>query len=141
MERLPEFLWNHPVLVSLFLITLGALSWTLLRRERGEISASEAVRLINDRNLLVLDVRTANAFANGHVVDALHIPSTELPQRLEELEKRRAKRPLLLFGSSLEQHAARKHLAEDCESYSLQGGALAWENASLPLIKGPKKPS
>ncbi len=136
MERLPEFIWNHPFLVSLFLVSLGLLLWTLLRRQPGEVGVSEAVRLINDRDMLVLDVRATGNFSRGHVVGALHIPVTELPKRLKELEKKRGQRPLLLFGTPLEQNASRKHLAEGCEAYCLRGGALAWETAGLPIVSG-----
>jgi rhodanese-related sulfurtransferase/glyoxylase-like metal-dependent hydrolase (beta-lactamase superfamily II) len=47
--------------------------------------ATLATRLASDDPPLVLDVRDADEFANGHVPGSLHIPYGELPERLGEL--------------------------------------------------------
>src|SRR3970282_2854225 len=66
------------------------LLWPLLSRlfrMSHEVSAIEAVQLINRRDALVLDVRDTGDYAAGHIANAKHVPEAQLADRLKELEK------------------------------------------------------
>lgn len=82
---------------------------------------------------LLLDVRTPEEFAAGHLPGALNIPLQELPQRAAELpgdgdivvyceSGRRAK-----LATQALHDAGFKHLRE------LQGSMRAWREAELPV--------
>jgi len=55
----------------------------------AELGPHNVKRLIDagDRGFVILDVRPAKAFQEGHVPGALSIPFEELPSRLRELPK------------------------------------------------------
>ena len=84
MDWIGEHLW-------LALAAAALAVWALMSRFRErllgfrEVGPAEAVRLINDEDALVLDVRTAGEFAAGHVPGARHLPLDRLQERLEEL--------------------------------------------------------
>lgn len=46
----------------------------------------ESLTQANQAELLILDVRSESEFDRGHVPGAIHIPHTDLTQRLSELE-------------------------------------------------------
>ena len=75
MSQLVEFAANHPFLVTGLLAALVAvLAFETRLRRQGvtHVSAADAVRLIN-KGALVVDVRSAEAFGAGHIVNARHV--------------------------------------------------------------------
>src|SRR5215831_16187325 len=98
MSRLAEFIQNHLLLASgVILLAVAAVTLELRHRMRGAsaLSPAEAVRLING-GALVLDVRNAEAYAAGHIIDARNIAENELGGQAESLKKYREK-PVLLY--------------------------------------------
>ena len=75
---------------------------------------------------LILDVRSAAEFAVGHLPGALHIPHTELRDRLDEVRDAAAGRPVrALCGSGVRSHIAHRLLTQSgFDSASLSGGML-----------------
>jgi hypothetical protein len=51
------------------------------------ISVSEALSAFKTGEAVFVDVRGAQYYDQGHIVNALSIPEEELPQRLAELQK------------------------------------------------------
>jgi len=52
------------------------------------VTADELQRRIDDRSAIVIDVRPAEEFADGHIAGAVSMPLKELEMRLKELPKR-----------------------------------------------------
>lgn len=52
------------------------------------VTANELQHRLNDRSVIVIDVRPAEEFAAGHIMGALSIPLEELGTRLKEFPKR-----------------------------------------------------
>ncbi|MBS1905695.1 MAG: FAD-dependent oxidoreductase [Actinobacteria bacterium] len=75
---------------------------------------------------LILDVRSAAEYAAGHLPGALHIPHTELRDRLDEVRAAAAGRPVrALCGSGVRSHIAHRLLTQSgFDSASLSGGML-----------------
>ena len=64
------------------------------------VTANEANQLINEnKEVLILDVRTKGEYAGGHISGAKLIPSSELSSRISELEKY-ANKPILVYCAS-----------------------------------------
>jgi rhodanese-related sulfurtransferase len=64
------------------------------------ITAEEANRLINEnKEVLILDVRTKGEYASGHIPGATLIPSSEIASRVSELEKY-VNKPILVYCAS-----------------------------------------
>lgn len=95
----------------------------------------EAVRLINDRNALVLDVRPPGDFKKGHILNALNVPQAKLAERLGELGKDTS-RPVVVYCALGGVSAQASHTLKKAgwtEVYPLKGGLNGWLAASLPV--------
>lgn len=55
-------------------------------------------KLIKENRGAIVDVRSYDEFAGGHVVGSINIPLTEIPQRMEEIQQ--LKMPLVLCCAS-----------------------------------------
>jgi rhodanese-related sulfurtransferase len=132
--------WNM-MLLGTAAVSGGMLIWPLLNRVSAggiaQVSALEAVQLMNRRDAVVLDVRNAAEFAAGHIPNARNIPFGELTNRLRELEKLKS-RPIIVNGQ------AGAHAAKVCgalkkigftDVVALRGGLNGWVEASLPVEK------
>ena len=119
-------------LVAVLLI-LNEMSGVVTGEKR--LSAPDAVRLINDANALVVDVRPAGDFKKGHILNALNLPQAKLAERMSELGKDTA-RPIVVYCalggvSAQAAHAMRK--AGYTQAFPLAGGLNGWMAASLPV--------
>lgn len=138
MDQFLVFAANHPLLF----VALGVIVLLIVANEvHGNLTAGkrltppEAVRLINDRDPIVLDVRPLADFKRGHLLGAQSVPIAKLEAELPRLGKH-PERPVIVYcalgGSSLT--AAQKlKKAGLQEVYPLRGGINAWLNASLPV--------
>jgi rhodanese-related sulfurtransferase len=144
LEQFLVFLQKSPfnmVLFGLALASGGMLLWPLVSRPfraSHEVSAFDAVQLINRRDALVLDVRAAGEYAGGHIANARHIQESQLADRAKELEKFRA-RPIIVScatGSRAPGVTGALRKKGFTEVFALRGGIAAWQQTSLPLEKG-----
>lgn len=138
MDRLFEFIGNHPFLVGLFVVLLALFIRNETRRGGQAVSAQQLVDLVNRDDALVLDVRDKKEFKDGHIVNSLNIPYAALENRLDELKKHK-ERPLVVV-CKMGQHSGtagtllRKNGFTDVRR--LTGGIAEWRNQSLPVVKG-----
>jgi rhodanese-related sulfurtransferase len=138
MDQLLYFVGQHPVLFSalgvvVVLLILNEMSGVVTGEKR--LSPQEAVRLINDRHALVLDVRTPADFKKGHILNAINVPQAKLGERLNELGKDTA-RPIVVYcalGGVAAQASHTLKKAGYAEVYPIKGGLNGWLSASLPV--------
>ena len=138
MDQLLQFVTLHPVLfsalgVAVVLLILNEMSGVVTGEKR--LSPVEAVRLINDRHALVLDVRTAADFKKGHIIDAVNVPQTKIGERLGEIGKDTS-RPIVVYcalGGVSAQAAHTLKKAGYAEVYPIRGGLNGWLGANLPV--------
>ena len=93
------------------------------------------------QDAFILDVRTANEFAKGHLPEAVNIPHTQLRARLDEVKAAAAGRPIAVTcQSGVRSYIAHRILAgAGFESRSLSGGMLtmrAWLGSDDMFVKG-----
>jgi len=140
MQQLIEFLSNHTLLTSLLVaIVLALYGTSFINRLRGikQVGPAEATQMINHDDAIVIDVRENNEYADGHIINAMHIPMTNVQSRISELEKHKSK-PIIVSCRSGARSATvcgwlKKHEFENVSN--LKGGVMAWTSASLPLSK------
>jgi len=125
------------LLIAVACVSGALLLWPMLRDRgsRANLSTLAATQLINSRHAQVVDVRPAEQFATGSVLNARNIPMAELGQRSNELRK---DRPVILVGNDgrTAHGAATKLRASGLgEVYVLAGGVAAWRDAGLPIRK------
>ena len=140
MPQYIEFFRNHPLLVMAFMAIATGLAWTFVAGRSGgvkRVGPSEATRLINSEEALVVDVRSDGEFRQGHIINALNVPEKELDSRLDKLEK--YKQTPIITVCRTGQFSAKAGAALRRQGFervhTLAGGLASWEGASLPLLK------
>lgn len=138
MDQLLQFFSNHPYLfvalgVVLALVVANELHGSLTGGKR--LNVVEAVRLINDRDPIILDVRPPADFKRGHLLNALNLPLTKLEELPGKVGKDKDK-PVLVYcalGGSSVGAADRLRKSGFAEVYPLRGGLNAWLTSNLPV--------
>ena len=130
---------NWLLFLALFAIAGMLIGGEVLRKMRGvsSLSAAEALRLINDQEALILDVRDGNEYKEGHIPQARHIPLGALRDRLGELTKAKDK-PIVVYcrnGATSQAACAQIKKSGIADVYSLSGGLSAWQEANLPVSR------
>jgi rhodanese-related sulfurtransferase len=137
MDQYIEFVGNHPVLFA----ALGALIVLFVVNEvhgsmtgGKRLTPGEAVRMINDRDPMILDVRSGADFKKGHLLGAQSVPLAKLDAEAARVTKNKS-RPVIVYcalGNSSLTAAQKLQKAGMEEVYPLRGGINAWLGASLP---------
>ena len=138
MSDFTEFALQNWLLFAAAFAILGMLIGTeALRRMRGiiTVNAVEALRLINDQEAWIVDIRDSGEYKSGHIPQARNIPSATLKDRLGELTKAGDK-PVLVYcrsGAAAQSACALLKKNGVANVRSLSGGLNAWQDASLPI--------
>jgi len=129
--------YTNLALAGGLLVSGGLLAWPSLRRGRGGLSAAEATQLINRRNAVVVDLRSAAEFAAGHLPAARHLAADELSLKVGQIAKNKSASVLLVCERGQQSHRAARTMEEAgySEVHVLQGGMNAWRHASMPIVK------
>ena len=123
--------------VALALVALGAAVVWAADGEAPSISPRELdARLAQGGELVVLDVRTPEEYAAGHVPGAINVPHDQVAGRAAELAGRG---PVAVYC----QRGPRARIAEAALAGAgregvlhVEGGFSAWEADGLPVAKG-----
>jgi rhodanese-related sulfurtransferase len=139
MNHLPEYISHHPyVVIATVVAAIIAVVFELRSRAQGAaaISSNSAIALHN-KGALILDVRSPEEFAGGHIVDAKHIELDKLAEKTDSLKKYREKPIVVVCESGSRSAQAAKLLKSQGfkQVVNLQGGLAAWRSENLPLSK------
>jgi len=145
METYLQFAGNHTLLVSALVFSFFLLVFMELRRKASGITNLEpqqAVKLINT-DAVVIDLRSADAFARGHIVNARNIPFDELEASREKIDRLKSKPIIAVCESGVTSTRAVASLRKSgVESvYGLRGGINAWTQENMPLVAAKKTKS
>ena len=132
-----KFILDNIWAVSFAAATGLALLLPALMPRGKRASPLEVVQMINRGKTVLVDVRTPEEFAGGHLRDAKNIPLADLGNRSGELDKSKIKTIIVVDHDGKDAaKAARQLKAAGFEDiYGLEGGIAAWTAAGLPLIK------
>jgi rhodanese-related sulfurtransferase len=130
---------NWPLYLALFAILGLLVGNEVLRKIRGvsALNAAQALRLINDQDAWVVDIREGGDYKEGHIPQARHIPLASLRERLGELSKVGDK-PIIVYcrtGNTSQSACAQLKKNGIANVYSLNGGLAAWLDANLPVSR------
>jgi rhodanese-related sulfurtransferase len=138
MEQYLQFATSHLILFALMGVVLAAL---IANEIHGSLTGgkrlgtAEAVRLINDRDPLIVDVRTTADFKRGHLLNALSLPVAKFEEQLGQLGKDKA-RPVLVYcalGQTSVTAVEKLRKNGFSEAYPLKGGINGWLASNLPV--------
>jgi rhodanese-related sulfurtransferase len=132
-----EFIIDNIWLIGLVLLSGGGLVWQSMEGRGTTVSSLQATQLINQDKAVVMDVRPANEFAQGHVPGAMNVPLSELPLKIGQLNKYQSKTVILVCASGMQSRKARSQLKKIGfnEVYVLNGGFTEWQSQGLPTTK------
>lgn len=139
MQQLLEYATRHQPLALFAVAAATAVAMYELReraRGVGAVGAQDVVRLMN-QGALLLDVRSAEDFAAGHIRGARSMPAEQLASGADSL-KRYKDKPVVVYceqGSSAS--GAMRELAQlgFSQVVNLRGGLRAWRAEHLPVAR------
>lgn len=131
-----EFLVQQWMLASALMVAVALLILHESRKGGPSLSPQQAVQVVNAEDGVFVDLREAADFRKGHIVNAVNIPATKLPERMVELEKYRDRPVVLVCKMGQQSGAAGKQLkaANYSKVYKMSGGMLEWANLQLPTV-------
>ena len=94
----------HTVLTTVLLFAIAYMLYPIINikfnKNVKNVTGEEAEKLIREnKNLIVLDVRSKREYQSGHINASKLMPANEISSRISELEKFRGK-PLLVHCAS-----------------------------------------
>lgn len=136
LAQLTEFVSNHYILSTLFVVLLALLIANEARRGGRSLNCRELTAQINGGAAVLLDVRAHKEFSGGHITGSLNIPFDKLDSRIAELDKHKGK--TLIVIDAMGQHAGSvcaKLKKVGFEATRLSGGIASWRGDNLPVVK------
>ena len=102
-----------------------------------EVTSRQAAELIRSANPLVLDVRTRQEYARGHLPDSVLIPVQELAQRVGEISGDRDRQVLIYCATGNRSTVAAKILLEAGfdQVVNMRDGIAGWWQNRLPVVQ------
>jgi rhodanese-related sulfurtransferase len=133
-----EFLLNDEqifttiTLVVLIALLIGNIVADKLKKYE-EVDANGAISLMDEKDLIVLDVRETKERKAGHIANDVHIPLSKVKNKLDTLDN--SKKVLVYCRSgSRSSHIAGLLTRNNFEQvYNLKGGIQGWKKANLPI--------
>ena len=137
MAQFVEFIGNHLILATMWVITLGVIIMYHKRNSASSVGPQKVVMMINRQDAVVVDVRDKKEFDSGHIVDSINIPLAKLKHGVTELKKHKEKPLVVVCKLGQQSGEAAKTLQETghAEVFRLSGGIEEWKAQSLPLVQ------
>jgi rhodanese-related sulfurtransferase len=139
MENLGEFILNHWVLSSAFVV----LSWLVLSESLNSklsgfnaIGTAQAILLVNKQKGVFVDIRSESEFENGHIAESVNMPFTQIDEQVSVKFKDKSQPIVLVCDSGQKAKTAAKQMnkAGFTDVHVLSGGLNTWKDAKLPLF-------
>ncbi|MEW7849514.1 rhodanese-like domain-containing protein [Massilia aurea] len=132
-----KFIIDNIFLVAIAILAGGALLWPALAPRGKRATPLQVTQMINRGKTTIVDVRSSEEFAAGHLRDAKHIPLADLSARIGELDKSKTRTVVMVCqtGARSDKAARQLQAAGFEDVHSLEGGLAAWKAAGLPLTK------
>ena len=130
------FLGEQWFLVTVLLLLMYAYLLNERKKSGKTIGQHELVSLINSGEAILVDVRAANDFSQGHIQGAINIPHTKMSNRFVELEKVKSK--LVVLTDQYGQHApsaGKLLMSKGFEVRRLKGGMIEWKEQNMPVVR------
>ncbi len=105
------------------------------------VNPAEAEKLIADKKVTVLDVRTPEEFASGHIAGAvnLNLNGKDFSDKLEKLDKSKPYLVNCAVGMRSAKACKKMNELQFKTLYDLQGGINAWKKDGKPVTKEAAK--
>ncbi|GBU09732.1 sulfurtransferase [Gammaproteobacteria bacterium] len=141
MDRFIEFAsLNWYLFLAFFVVLFVIIGSNLKQRMSGivSISSQALLRLSNDDEAVIIDVRDGSVFKNGHVPASINVPMADINIKIEALaEKYKTKSVILVCQTGVRAYQAASSFKKYTfpAIYTLNGGIDNWKQDNLPLSK------
>ncbi len=136
MERWFEFMGNHPFLFGILAVLIVLFFVFEGQRNGRKISAQSLGILVKAKNAMLIDLRDAKDFREGHISGSRNIPYSQIASHIEELKS--SERPLVFICNLGQVAGTALQQVGHADSYRLDGGISNWKAQGLPLVKAKK---
>lgn len=136
IQQLPEFISNHYVLSTAFVVLAGLFFANESRRGGRNLTCRELTAMLNSGEAVLVDVRPHKEYATGYITGAINMPFDKFDSRMVELEKHKEKTIIVVDANGT--HAGvlcgKLHKA-GFKATRLGGGMATWRGDNLPVVK------
>ena len=124
----------------LFFLFLAVFSIRLYAANIEHINQQELIKLQEDENTLLLDVRTAREYRRGHIPNAVNITHSDIINNPELLKQFEGKNVVMYCHSGVRVNYANKALqqsglADKVKLFHLKGDFRGWQGKGNPIEK------
>ena len=138
MDQIIEFAGNNLFLVGAFFAVLALVvkaEFDHQAGKAGQVDPTAAIRLMNNDDAVVVDVRESTDFTKGHIKNAKNIPMSALKQELDSVAAVKDTPVLMYCRSGNVSGKACRLLKRSgfTNVHNLAGGILGWQDDNLPL--------
>jgi len=98
------------------------------------LNVEEFAKIITQKNVRLIDVRTPGEYAAGHIEGAENI-NIKNPDFSEQSKGVKGVVAVYCAKGVRSLNAANQFAAKGCTVYNLNGGIIAWQQAGKPIIK------
>jgi rhodanese-related sulfurtransferase len=138
MVNVLPFFAHHLILTSGFAV---ALFLTVLYETAAhsavthKIPTVELIRLMNNENAVVIDLRAKDVYKKGHIIGAYNLMQDEILKKIESIAKDKALSVVLVCyeGVSAEKQVAPLKSLNYEKVFVLDGGMRSWIETGLPV--------
>jgi len=98
------------------------------------VSVQQAASMSGLQQAVIIDVREDDEWQQQHIPNAVHIPLSQLPLRMSELDqyKNSAVITQCRSGKRSSKAASLLKVSGFSQVYNMDGGLIAWQKAGLP---------
>ena len=141
-QQIVQFILNHWELWLAFatLVILILINERLSQKKMPHsLTPAEAIAAMNHDHAVVIDLRSKEAFNQGHIIGSIRMDATDL----QKLQKYKTTPLLIVCERGIQSNALALKLRKQdfLNTMILRGGIDAWTAESLPTIKNKKTKS
>lgn len=140
LPQIIPFVMKHWVLITAFFAVLIVIMMEEMRSYNAggqRVTPVMATRLINREDAVVIDVRDASAFRDGHIVNAKNFPLADLDRLQDKLIGFRDRQVILVDANGLKISPVAVKLKTTglTKVVILKGGMESWVADNMPVVK------
>ena len=136
LNLLLQFVSEQWILFAALSVVIAMFIRHELSRGAPGLTPQQSIRRVNSDGGIFLDIREVGDFKQGHIADALHIPSAKLATRMGELESYKEKPIIVVCRMGQTAGGASKRLLDAgfSEVFKMKGGMMEWDALQLPVV-------
>ncbi|MGJ8581221.1 MAG: rhodanese-like domain-containing protein [Psychromonas sp.] len=141
MQEYIDFITNNPMLSAAWVIIAAMLIHSLVKNKLSKINnvnPQEATLLINKQDAIIVDVRAADEFKKGHIVNAKNITVSQINEgKFAAIENNKQTPIIVVCATGARSTGAGEKLAKAGfeQVNNLFSGMSGWTAANLPTTK------